>query len=1125
MNNHNNDKFLKKNKDLIKTEVFDDNIVDLPDDEQIESLTVENLNFDGTLDDERNNIISGVSQKETVSTSNSNVMSSDITTENNEIGDSNQSITDKTDLSSNNNSLSSQINDGYTSSENDPQNRIKSVREKIDDIKNKYEKAKENIEKAPEKLQKAKENIEKAPEKLQEVKENIEKAPEKIRDKANNINQKINKTKDNIKKAPEKVKNTVNKLKQMDFNDIVNTARNFARDGFKDGIQKAATKFKKHSINKVKNGKIARRIKKTKKAIKLVKKVGKTTAKAAKKVTDAIVKFIAETTPVSEIVIAVILVLFLLIGIIMCIVTAVNGDVKDIDEGNLSNLYSDRDAVILEKLHDRQSEYSSDVAAYALAIVSYPYNENLMGDNVLSFIGDAFSDDDINDETELDEEDQEEDISTEKDTIDDDPYLDIFAKWSFRRKYSKIMKKISNMEQDEFKDWLKKNYFPKEGGSYQSSSTGEKVNGGYKVLMSKVKDADKEEFMNAIIDDLENLKGFFKDYTYERQSCTSSSTTLGYSYAGDIIQGEAVVVLKDSASGDFSTIKSASSLYGTEDLSLDLKRYVMGVAYAESEGGIRLEASAKAIMIAAKSFVLGRTGPGSSDTVGKGFKPDYSDGKTIFYMRASTADQDFCDVYEGCKSGSRYAKELQKNSYGSETLINIKPKLDANLLSNLEKWYDETASEFVYDSKNNTFAGNQYNDYNASCKVGSCLSQNKAIQLANKGQDYKAILYGDDGGAFTGSKYNTFNMTTKTLSKEDSVCTEISSDGDCGIPDDKFIYYSQYDEKWKNDTFCGRTVEVCGQEKSATIGEAACGVTSMAMVIANLTDQTSILPTDTMSEAQSGSYCGCKIKGTDSRYFQTAANKYGLTYKSLSVDKKGIQEALEILKSGGLIIANVGSASPFTTGGHYIVIRKVDGEGNVYVGDPAHSGFLKKPYNINDFVNKGWLTYGWWGFTSGKSAEIVKNYCQTEAKNTGEKGNATGIFIRPIKGNNACNYYPTYSSGKWHGGGDIPTPIGTSVLAADGGIVESVEYLNYSYGYHVVINHGNGYKSWYGHMSTMSVKKGEKVSQGQEIGKSGNTGNSSGPHLHFEVRKSPYSHTQNTINVCNYIGQNKKYSN
>ena len=171
---------------------------------------------------------------------------------------------------------------------------------------------------------------------------------------------------------------------------------------------------------------------------------------------------------------------------------------------------------------------------------------------------------------------------------------------------------------------------------------------------------------------LKEKKNYFKNYIYDVVVCSNSSTTLGYSYAGDIIQGEAVVVLKDSASGNFSTIKSASSLYGTEDLTLDLKRYVMGAAYGEVGDGVKREAEAKAVMIAAKSFVLGRTGPGSSD-VGKGFKPDYSDGKTIFYMRASTADQDFCDVYEGCKSGSRYAKELQKKPTGKSVFILDEP--------------------------------------------------------------------------------------------------------------------------------------------------------------------------------------------------------------------------------------------------------------------------------------------------------------------------------------------------------------------------------------------------------------------------------------------------------------------
>lgn len=898
--------------------------------------------------------------------------------------------------------------------------------------------------------------------------------------------------------------------------DTANRVIENGKENLKDRIEnskpvKTAKKAKK-AYNNTKKA-----IKTTKKAAKATAKVAKQATKVAAKTIQGLIDLIVATFPISLIVILVVA----LVAIVIVVAVAVAPGKDDIKDSYESENYSEKDIKTLGKLRNLYQKYPNSDAALAMVTVVYPYYETLQDGSVTYYINTnnknldpskTYKDyQDISDYEDKDESEDEEDCKDDEcDTaVGDDVYLELFRKWSYRRKFKKLLKKSNSMSEDEFTEYLKNDYFKSESG--------------YKALFNFVDEDKQNAFADAIIEDLKEKKNYFKNYIYDVVVCSNSSTTLGYSYAGDIIQGEAVVVLKDSASGNFSTIKSASSLYGTEDLTLDLKRYVMGVAYAEVGDGVKREAEAKAVMITAKSFVLGRTGPGSSD-VGKGFKPDYSDGKTIFYMRASTADQDFCDVYEGCKSGSRYAKELQKNSYNSETLRNTKSGLDAESLANLEKWYDETAGEFIYDSKNKAFAGNQYDDYNSYCKVGSCLSQTKAASLDKQGKDYTDILYGSQG-AFSDSKFEKFDMETKTLSKESSSCEALTTNGQCGISDDKFIYYSQYDEKWKNDTFCGRTVEACGQGGSATIGEAACGVTSMSMVIANLTDETSILPTDTMNEAKSGGYCGCKVSGTDSGYFKAAADKHGLTYKSMSVDKKGIQEALEILKSGGLIIANVGSASPFTRGGHYIVIRKVDGEGNVYVGDPSHPNFFKNPYDINDFVNKGWITHGWWGFTSGKSVEIVKNYCQPETKNTGEKGDATGMFIRPIKGNNACNSYPTYSSGSWHGGGDIPTPTGTSVLAADGGTVESVKYLSYSYGHHVVINHGNGYKSWYAHMSTISVKKGDKVSQGQEIGKSGSTGNSSGPHLHFEVRKSPYSHTQNTINVCNYIGKNKKYAN
>jgi murein DD-endopeptidase MepM/ murein hydrolase activator NlpD len=94
-----------------------------------------------------------------------------------------------------------------------------------------------------------------------------------------------------------------------------------------------------------------------------------------------------------------------------------------------------------------------------------------------------------------------------------------------------------------------------------------------------------------------------------------------------------------------------------------------------------------------------------------------------------------------------------------------------------------------------------------------------------------------------------------------------------------------------------------------------------------------------------------------------------------------------------------------------------------------------------------------------------------------------------------------------HSGQDFAVPTGTEVLAAHGGTVVKAGPNGAgdgpAYGNAVVISHGNGTYSQYAHLSRIDVKVGQIVKTGQHIARSGSTGNSTGPHLHFEVRKSP----------------------
>jgi len=121
-----------------------------------------------------------------------------------------------------------------------------------------------------------------------------------------------------------------------------------------------------------------------------------------------------------------------------------------------------------------------------------------------------------------------------------------------------------------------------------------------------------------------------------------------------------------------------------------------------------------------------------------------------------------------------------------------------------------------------------------------------------------------------------------------------------------------------------------------------------------------------------------------------------------------------------------------------------------------------------------------------------------QKKQTISAGNvsATGSFVWPATG-----YISQYSTW-YHTAIDIANPGAPDILAADSGTVTTVLRQRYAYGYHVMIDHGNGFVTLYAHMSEIYVTPGQPIAKGQAIGRMGCTGRCTGTHLHFEVRKN-----------------------
>ncbi|HYW27255.1 MAG TPA: peptidoglycan DD-metalloendopeptidase family protein [Terriglobales bacterium] len=149
-----------------------------------------------------------------------------------------------------------------------------------------------------------------------------------------------------------------------------------------------------------------------------------------------------------------------------------------------------------------------------------------------------------------------------------------------------------------------------------------------------------------------------------------------------------------------------------------------------------------------------------------------------------------------------------------------------------------------------------------------------------------------------------------------------------------------------------------------------------------------------------------------------------------------------------------------------------------------------------------------------QKAQIDAQVAQLQAQYDAEArslGGGTGRFAWPERGpitqQFGCTdfllepYDPNCPTLHFHSGIDIGAPFGTVVGAADNGVVSLVNFdCCVGYGNYVVITHGNGYSTLYGHLSAINVSVNQPVQRGQQIGAEGSTGFSTGPHLHFEIR-------------------------
>ena len=174
--------------------------------------------------------------------------------------------------------------------------------------------------------------------------------------------------------------------------------------------------------------------------------------------------------------------------------------------------------------------------------------------------------------------------------------------------------------------------------------------------------------------------------------------------------------------------------------------------------------------------------------------------------------------------------------------------------------------------------------------------------------------------------------------------------------------------------------------------------------------------------------------------------------------------------------------------------------------------FLKGQYDIRDTLiyGKGGSVSGTLYTSTSAVPPLIENTCQStnpdlvNEMTEDEQGN---IWMMPVSGRISATF-PSYPDGTTHSGLDIAGNDGFKIRSAGKGLVVYVGTdISTGYGNHVVVEMENGTRHWFGHMKTIPyVTVGDSVDQSTVLGIVGSTGNSTGPHVHWEIRTSPYAY-------------------